>query len=62
MGIHHAIIYPEIESSAQMPLFRTVMKFNAHAMLKNNEPGRRCPLPQPILTKAWSSSVILLGS
>src|SRR5262245_34026687 len=30
MGIHHAIVYPEIEGSAQMALFRTVMKFNAH--------------------------------
>jgi hypothetical protein len=30
MGIHHAVVYPEIEGSAQMALFRTVMRFNAH--------------------------------
>ncbi|MGH9783527.1 MAG: FRG domain-containing protein [Terriglobia bacterium] len=30
MGIHHAVVYPEIEGSAQMALFRTVMKYGAH--------------------------------
>jgi len=35
MGIHHAIVYPEIEGSAQMALFRTVMKFGAHVQTPN---------------------------
>jgi hypothetical protein len=30
MGIHHASVFPEIEGSAQMALFRTVVEFNAH--------------------------------
>jgi len=30
MGIHHGVVYPEIEGSAQMALFRTVMQYGAH--------------------------------
>jgi hypothetical protein len=30
MGIHHGVVYPEIEGSAQMALFRTVMKHGVH--------------------------------
>jgi len=30
MGIHHGVVYPEIEGSAQMALFRTVMQHGAH--------------------------------
>lgn len=35
MGIHHAVVYPEIEGSAQMALFRTVMKFSTHVQTES---------------------------
>jgi hypothetical protein len=35
MGIHHAVVYPEIEGSAQMALFRTVLKYDAHLQTPN---------------------------
>jgi hypothetical protein len=39
MGIHHATVYPEIEGSAQMALFRTVVKFNTIAETPTSRPA-----------------------
>jgi hypothetical protein len=39
MGSHHATVYPEIEGSAQMALFRTVVKFNTIAETPTSRPA-----------------------